>query len=89
MRFRVACKNRVIPLRRDGTALEDVPEKQGETPDSHDDNANSQDPFVSPLIGQAEEKKANAQLYQPHIRNVRRSCQRLIFQRLDLIVLRK
>ncbi len=63
MGFRIAFKNRIVPLRLNGTALKDIPEEYDETPNSDDDNADPQYPFISILSGQTKEEEANAQLY--------------------------
>jgi hypothetical protein len=52
--------------------LEYIPEEQSQAPNTDDDNADPQYVFISPLDRQAKEEKADAQLDQPHVENVRR-----------------
>lgn len=69
--------DRVVPLRRDRSALENVPQEQHRRHAGNDAHAGPDDPLVAPLGGQAEQEHADAEFDEHHVGNVRSGRQGL------------
>ena len=81
-RHTLAVIERVVPLPRDGLALEEIPEEEHDTPDSHDHEASPEDVAVNLLDGEAEEEDADAELDEHHVDDVRCCCEGLPLEAL-------